>query len=80
MQINIENYGVDWDGPVPAEIGEDNHVEVPDTTFPLNMEHFHELERRINPLRHSSHHGVDCYMDVLQFISSTTEELQYQPN
>ena len=61
---------------MPAEIGEDNHVEVPETTLPLNMEQFQELERRIDPLRYSSNHGVDCYTDVLQFISSTTQELQ----
>lgn len=57
---------------MPAEIGEDNHVEVPETTFPLNVEQFQELERRIDPLRHSLYHGVDCYIDVLQFIASIT--------
>ena len=61
---------------MPAEIEQDNHVEVPETTLPLNMEQFQELERRIHPLRHSPYHGVDCYTDVLQFILNTTEELQ----
>ena len=65
---------------MPAEIGEDNHVEVPATTLPLSVEQFQELERTIDPLRHSPYHGVDCYVDVLQFISRSTGELQEEPN
>jgi hypothetical protein len=61
---------------VPAEIGEGNHIEVPETTLPLIMEQFKEFRRRIHPLCYSPYHGVDCYTNVLQFISSITEQLQ----
>jgi hypothetical protein len=70
----MENYGVDWDGPVPAGIGDDNHVEVPETISPLNTEQLQELQESIDPLQHSLCHGVDCYVNVLQFISQRLQE------
>lgn len=68
FQINLESYGIDWDGPLAQEVGDDNHVEVPETNWPLNMEQFQELRESVNPLRQSVYHGVDCYLEVLQFI------------
>ena len=68
FQINFENYGIDWDGPVVQEVGDNNHVEVPETNCPLSMEQFQELRETVNPLRQSIYHGVDCYLEVLQFI------------
>ncbi len=41
---------------------------VPETNIMLNeIEHI-ELENTINPLRPSSHNGVDIYLEVLQFV------------
>ena len=50
------------------EVGDDNHLEVPETNCPLNMEQFQELRESVNPLRQSIYYGVDCYLEVLQFI------------
>jgi hypothetical protein len=74
LKINIDNYGIDWDGPVPGEVGEGNHVEVPETISPLNQEHLQGLQESIDPLRDSLYHGVDCYVDVLQFITQRLQE------
>ena len=49
------------------EVG-DNHMEVPETNCPLNMEQFQELRTSVNPLRQSIYYGVDCYLEVVQFI------------
>ena len=35
LQINMDDFGVDWDGPIPTDLNSDNHVEVPDTNFHL---------------------------------------------
>ncbi len=68
FQINFENYGIDWDGPVVQEVDDSNHVEVPETNCPLSMKRFQELRETVNPLRQSIYHAVDCYLEVLQFI------------
>ena len=47
---------------------EQQQVIVPETNIMLNeIEHI-ELENTINPLRPSSHNGVDIYLEVLQFV------------
>jgi hypothetical protein len=36
---------------------------------PLNENAWLELQQNINPKRYSAYHGVDIYMEVLQFIT-----------
>ena len=68
MQINPENFGINWEGPVTTE-EESNHVEVPETMVPLGENAWLELQQNIDPKRPSAYHGVDIYMEVLQFIT-----------
>ena len=66
----MDNYGVDWDGPVPAHIGEapvPAHIgEAPVTISPLNMQELRELQERIDLLRHSLYQGVDIYVHAVK--------------
>ena len=34
--MNMDDFGVDWERPVPTDIDSDNHVDVPKTNLPLN--------------------------------------------
>lgn len=43
---------------------------VPETNIMLSQIERMELENTINPLRPSSHNGVDIYLEVLQFVHS----------
>ena len=58
--------GVDWDGPLPG--GPDASVDVPITPCPISTAEFLELPSYINPLGHSCNHGIDIYLDTLQFV------------
>jgi hypothetical protein len=44
-------------------------VEVPETMVPLDENAWLELQQNIDPKRPSAYHGVDIYMEVLQFIT-----------
>ena len=39
------------------EVGDNNHVEVPETNYPLSTEQFQELRESVNPLGQSNYHG-----------------------
>lgn len=43
-------------------------VDVPDTDMPIDETDVEELRRSIDPLRNSLHHGVDIYLEVLNFF------------
>ena len=70
-------FGIDFDEPQPAEeidgeisCNETTSVEVPQTEIPIAQEAFHDLNRSINLLRESEFHGVDIYLEVLQFLTA----------
>ena len=50
MQGEAQTFGVDWNGPLPAEDNERDTVEVPDTDCPLCDADQAELQRTISPL------------------------------
>ena len=75
FQSDIDSYGIDPDGPAPAEewdgpVREENIpvVEVPPTSFPLGNSEWLELTATINPTRSSEYNGVDIYIETVQFI------------
>lgn len=43
---------------------------VPDTLMPIDNADEDELNRTINPQRDSHHHGVDKYIEVLNFFEN----------
>ena len=66
----MHNFDTDWESPVSQDINSDNHVDVPETNFPINVEQLNELRENIDPLWHSNFHGIDCYLETLQFFHS----------
>ena len=69
MQEEFEEYGIDWDGPIPAEADVDvEAVLVPETNCPLSQVDYHELSHSINPLRESNSYGIDIYTEVKEFV------------
>lgn len=77
FQGEWQEYGIDWDGPVPEEPVEDDiSVEVPETSNPLSDEQFQELSNRINPLRISNNYGIDIYLEVVSFVVNGLRDSQ----
>ena len=70
-QVDLNGYGIDWDGPLPSQEWDGQHqddnrtVEVPCTLFPLSQHVLEHLQRTIDPLRNTQYHGVDIYMEVV---------------
>jgi hypothetical protein len=70
-QDEFQQYGIDWDGPVPAEDDMDvDAVQVPETTCPLSQEHLDELVATIDPLRESNSYGIDIYLETMEFVNT----------
>lgn len=67
-QINYNDYGIDWDGPVGSE---DNRlVEVPATPSPISDEDLQQLSEQINPLVDDGNYGINTFIDTLQAVES----------
>lgn len=63
LKDEIQAYGIDIDGPVPDDHGDDiNVVEVPNTLNPLQQTHYQEMLAAIDPLRPSDCHGTCGHM------------------
>ncbi|CAG2233853.1 unnamed protein product [Mytilus edulis] len=62
--VQEEDFGIDWDGPIPVGDIDDTAVNVHTTNCPIPPEHSNELKRQIDPLldRHD-------YLETLQFIN-----------
>lgn len=74
FQIVDDYYGIDYDGPHPAEeydgpSNETSSVEVPVTEMSPSQEDYQRLATSINPLCESQFYGVNIYVDVLQIVS-----------
>lgn len=62
-------YGVDWNAiDVLPDETQSNIVEVPETAQPMQQNGLVGLNRAINPLRESDFHGIDIYIETLQYI------------
>ena len=68
-RIEEQQFGVDWEGPVPNESNDIYIVNVPDTPLPLNSGTLEELNSVISPLDRSSCYGIDLYERVLIFVA-----------
>ena len=69
MPENIENYGIDFDGPVP--IVTNNDVHVPDITFSVDNNTLILLNERFDPLSDDGNHGITTYLHVIEFLSGS---------
>ena len=59
---NIELFGVDWDGPVPADVS--NQVEVDPPNYTISQGRYEHLQT-IDPLEESNSYGIDLYLQAL---------------
>jgi len=72
FQDELEQYGLDWDGPLP-ESDSDELIEVPSTESPLNRQQTQELTEAIDPLRNSDCYGIDIFIETLLLVTSSLE-------
>lgn len=61
---NIDQYGIDWDGPVGDESMDSSRVEVPETGFNLSDNQLLELQNRIDHLASSCEDGIQLYVSI----------------
>lgn len=64
--IPVQDYGIDWQGPVPDEV-ESRSVEVPDTFCPIN-------ESQLSSLKNISRDSSDTY--AIKFYSEILSEVE----
>lgn len=57
---------IDWDGPITTEANES--VDIPLTERPISAEDFHDLTQLINPMTYSTEHGIDVYLQCVDFV------------
>ena len=67
MPENIENYGIDSDGPV--SIVTSNDVHVPDVTFSVDNYTLMLLNKRFDQLSDDGNHGITTFLRVIEFLS-----------
>ncbi|XP_052088233.1 uncharacterized protein LOC127734689 [Mytilus californianus] len=62
---DIENYGIDWAGPVPET--DSNTVTVPTIICPISEADFQQLRLEVNPLAELDGLGIGLYLRALAF-------------
>jgi hypothetical protein len=58
-------HGVDWD---VADVSSADSVEVPEVPAPTSQNGLRELNEVIDPLKESDCHGIDIYIETLEYI------------
>ena len=72
-QENCEDYGINWEGPLPDEeydgplSSNDDLVEVL-AMFSLPREKLELLKEAIDPLQQSDSYGIDIYLKTVAFV------------
>ena len=67
MQADLALYGIDWSGPIPNSDDVDS-VNVAVARNPLEEQDSLHLQATISPLSHSECHGIDLFIQTLQFV------------
>ena len=65
-QADAALYGIDWNGPISDS--EDEEVQVPQTTVPLQEQDFRQLQETVLPTSNSDYQGVDLFIQTLEFV------------
>ena len=63
-------YGVDWDGPPPADDDNAGEVVVPETNCPLSPTQLAELHALYDPFSPDDNFSVNLFLNVLQFVEN----------
>lgn len=66
--VDDDSFGIDWNGPVVAQVQEEHVVTVPNTSCPLNEESLEQLKTLVNPLVDCDDHGVILYIAAKEFV------------
>ena len=66
--LDVQQMGIDWDGPLPPTDCSENTVFVDPPRQPLTDLDYQELCATINPLDSSSEYGLELYVETLQFV------------
>ena len=67
---DVTSYGIDWDVPTRHLESRDDLIEVPRIECPITEMEFNELCESIDPLKESSDHGIDIYLDSRNFLEN----------
>lgn len=65
---DIENYGIDWMGPVPEQ-DDSATVSVPRIVCPIQPIAFQQLQRDIDPLSDPHGLGIDLYLKTVEYCT-----------
>ena len=71
--VNFDEYGIDYTGPVPAVVT-DNNVAVPNSDVELTEEQLQHLESHVDPLADDGNHGIDLFLRALDIVDSFINE------
>ena len=64
----LEDYGIDWEGPTSTGSPEIDSIEVPETPSPADSL-LSEIESTIDPLACSEEYGIDLYLQVFDMVT-----------
>ncbi|XP_065842634.1 uncharacterized protein [Oscarella lobularis] len=64
--IDIDHYGIDWNGPIPEDVGDS--VPVEDLPEIISDEALERLRVTIDPLRDDEEYGIALYRSVADFV------------
>ena len=66
-QENIDELGIDWDGPVPQP---DVDIELPETNNPLNDQMMQILREHFDVEEETDDFGVEMYLNVKRYLEN----------
>lgn len=86
MQNEINDYGIDDNGPLPnpawsEDVSTPDAIEVPELHLPISIDDVDQHLSQIDPLAPSENFGIDIYLHVLGHLNSilsTTESTLQQ--
>lgn len=69
LNIDIDNYGIDWGGPIPVD-DEIQQVDVDPINNILSNLQLSDLQHTINPLAEDGNFGINLFLTTLEFIQN----------
>ena len=66
ININENEYGIDWNGPAP--LNNNDNIELSNINCPLNSNQYLELQNNILPLEESNNYGIEIYLHTLSTV------------
>ena len=67
IQENIDEFGIDCDGPVPQL---DADIELPETDNPLNSQMMQSLRGQFDVTEESDDFGIEMYLNVKRYVEN----------